>query len=551
MKISDSNPIQMWMSGRTPYNSDVIPYIQKKWFFQRLRSSSTFKHDISTDGPPAPTWNATTPYDTGDFVYSPASGIRYQSLDDANTGNDPSIPFSGLSFGIGPGWRLADGIFGTAIAWDVGRTYNAGERVISGASGWSPFIYESIGDGNTGNDPELTLGADWQIVIFEPLLYGLQVYNTQGVLLEEFDYERLVIGSNHQFVSFDMASYPDLANKLVRFFLMPRTIAPAFQIPEHWDNIEGAWDLKAGGIFQMDSYDGSTIRSRQAIVRNSIHYDTLYGKAGQAFTVRYRVQVNGITGGSVTAYFYAADSSGVDVSDRSYRVTTNSGPVVLTPTFTADGEWIITETIRLREDSAKLIVILTGNAVVNTPQIDIDQYQTQISEPPDQADDVIAQSDCVDVRDSFPAEVEIEFSNKFDFDDKGYTLRPILYALLLQAWFWEADRVTTTEDLPQTSGIILSLRSESLGKRMLRTAPMPDYMHDKICKILQHGFIRIDGVEYKLDASDTYNRARIDRSTVYPATVNLSVKDGVLVNLGGDVTLSGRRWTDAFTPEFT
>ena len=91
--------------------------------------------DGNSDNPATATaWNSTSTYFKNQIVTF--NSVAYMSLIDLNTNNEPDL---------------------APALWAIGTTYSTGQKV--GAS--NGLIYQSVTNGNVGNDPTLDSGAHW------------------------------------------------------------------------------------------------------------------------------------------------------------------------------------------------------------------------------------------------------------------------------------------------------------------------------------------------------------------------------------------------------
>lgn len=515
MRVSDSNEIQFWLRGQTPYNEEVIPYIQKKPFYQIKKSSDPLRVDGLFDGLAAPTWDVAETYVIGDIVFSTLTGLRYRSLTDGNIGNPP------LAL-TGPDWELAD--YPDTVVWNGATTYQTGDLALSNFGG-PVFVLQSLIDGNVGNNPAGigAIGTTWGIVITSPEQYKLQGYTAPGTFIEEFDFENFRAFGMNQAASVDLAS-SSLTNKLVRFFIVPTTVAASFKDYPNWTMDSGAWTDTTNRFRKVGLSSGSS---------PIIQYQPMYITQGKRVTIRFHFNVSNYVSGAVSVIIYAIGSDGLtQVSDTAIFGVSSD--------FDTDVE----RTLTLTDDSASLWM----QAIAPAGGGDL-TITNLVGASLGVADDWLAQSDCVSIQDNFPSSVVVEYSNRTDFDDMGRLGAAILSSIRVDGIAWIRDLTTTSEDHPQSTGEILPLRSESVKKLKFEMGPAPDYMHDKMVKIFQHAFIRINGVRYI--KRDEYQRTRIDRSTVYFALCWLTDRDSLLVNIGGDLSINGRVFSDEFSDVFS
>lgn len=145
-------------------------------------------------------------------------------------------------------------------------------------------------------------------------------------------------------------------------------------------------------------------------------------------------------------------------------------------------------------------------------------------------DVIMAKSDCIDIRESWPVTKQIEYSNATNFDNLYYengSPGPYFY-LRVQAMFYESKNPQEQEDLELSNGQVVTLRSSIQQKRLLETGFMPDYMHLKLQKILMHDTIIIDGTYWK--KRDSYDDSPIKKYNLKRAQVYLTKYDSVEKN---------------------
>lgn len=545
MRISKSNPIQFWLTSQLSFNeaADILG-IDKKLFFQQFLNSDLVRTDVEFDSLSAQTWSALTTYSIGDLAYSTLSGLRHKSVTDGNINKDPSEYPNFLT-----DWGLADftfdltkphlGPFNIDI-WRIGVTYNTGDRCFSGASGHTPFVYESVSDGNLGNDPEAVPNL-WKKVIQDPNVNKMRGY-IDGVIWNEFDFVNVNTVDPNQAVDMDLSIYPELIDHFTQLKIFSATIAPSLKPSSDWLDLLDPWDsehLTMPPYFEVFSFlPGSPRKS----------YQSIFGKIGQAFAIRYKVTVTGAFSGFIKPFFNIVDITDSDAATYQYSVTGDPDFDTFGGTnieINAPGEYIITEIITLTALAHRIYVNLTGSFFGGSPDVVIDEIEGIAI-----ASDELAHSDCLQIKEEIKASTLVEYTNLSDYDGIAYRDSHAVFRLRLIAHFWEEDDPTDSEDYPDSKGDVITLRNSTTHKRLLSTTYMPAYMHEKLVHIFNHDYQRIEGVIYKRRAGDNYNRVRIDRSTMYAGSVWLTEQGSVLVNIGGSVAIAERIFDDSFDDTF-
>lgn len=142
----------------------------------------------------------------------------------------------------------------------------------------------------------------------------------------------------------------------------------------------------------------------------------------------------------------------------------------------------------------------------------------------------LAQSDCIDIRDTQDCTFLIQYENSEDFDGIAYETispGPTMYARF-PAVFFEEKNPQEQEDLELSNGQIVTIRSSIQEKRLFETGFMPNYMHRKLQKVLMHETIYIDGDYWK--KRDSYDDSPIKKYNLKRASVWLTKYDSVEKN---------------------
>lgn len=169
------------------------------------------------------------------------------------------------------------------------------------------------------------------------------------------------------------------------------------------------------------------------------------------------------------------------------------------------------------------------------------------------SDSVLALSDCLRVvtNDPRPA-VTIKYSNSDDFAGINFEgVNPEFY-IKLNATFYEESHPTDSEDYNLSSGIIVSLRKQMITKRLFNIIELlPEIMHKKIEQILMCDYLEVDGLAWKRQGGDNYQRSVSEVSLLSTAKVLLTQADSVLVNISkGDILSGAGVFSDEFSNPF-
>ncbi len=146
-------------------------------------------------------------------------------------------------------------------------------------------------------------------------------------------------------------------------------------------------------------------------------------------------------------------------------------------------------------------------------------------------DDILAQSDCIDLRTEHPCTKLITYTNSVDFDGIVYeTGSPVPYFYLrVPAMFYQEDNPQTEEDMELANGEIVTTIQKLQKKRVFEIDYVPNYMHKKIQKVLMHESVTIDGTQWK--KRDAYESEPVKKYNLKTASVLLTKYDSIIRNL--------------------
>lgn len=141
----------------------------------------------------------------------------------------------------------------------------------------------------------------------------------------------------------------------------------------------------------------------------------------------------------------------------------------------------------------------------------------------------VAQSDCIDLKESHPCTEVLAYTNTNDFDGIVYdTSPPPTFYLRIPAQFWKEDNPMTQEDSELSNGVIVTRRQSIQEKTLLEVGFVPNYMHKKIQKVLMHETVMINDQTYK--RRDEYEAENINRYPLKRGTVWLTKYNSVEKN---------------------
>ncbi len=147
---------------------------------------------------------------------------------------------------------------------------------------------------------------------------------------------------------------------------------------------------------------------------------------------------------------------------------------------------------------------------------------------------MIAQSDCIDLKESHLCTQLIEYTNSTDFDGIVYegvgSPAPTFY-LRIPAMFHQDENPQTQEDSELSNGEIVTRRQTIQEKVLLETGYMPNYMHLKVQKVLMHETVilnnPLDGLPTQWKRRDAYEANPIKKYNLKTATVLLTKYNSV------------------------
>lgn len=112
--------------------------------------------------------------------------------------------------------------------------------------------------------------------------------------------------------------------------------------------------------------------------------------------------------------------------------------------------------------------------------------------------DIIARSDCQDIREVQEGTVYINYSNARNYAGMiNYMGSPdVTYNIRIPAVFNEEQYPETDEVQQLSNNRFISLNSQVKKQRLLETEQMPMYEHLKMMEVLKQQFVTIDDIEY-------------------------------------------------------
>ncbi len=136
--------------------------------------------------------------------------------------------------------------------------------------------------------------------------------------------------------------------------------------------------------------------------------------------------------------------------------------------------------------------------------------------------EILAKSDCIQLSESHDCTQLIEYSNPTNFDGIQYSdSSPALtFFFRVPAMFHVEQNPQTQEDIETSAGVVITIRQSIQEKQLLETDYLPNYMHDKLQRVLMHKTITIDGNTWK--RRDPYETNPIRKYNMKRASVLLT-----------------------------
>lgn len=141
----------------------------------------------------------------------------------------------------------------------------------------------------------------------------------------------------------------------------------------------------------------------------------------------------------------------------------------------------------------------------------------------------IAQSDCINLRESHDCTVLLEYTNSTPFDGIDYSVSPQpTFYLRIPAQFWKENNPMTQEDSELSNGVIVTRRQSIQEKILLEIGYVPNWLHKKIQKVLMHETVSVDGITVK--RRDEYDAENLNRYPLKKGTCWLTKYNSVEKN---------------------
>lgn len=197
---------------------------------------------------------------------------------------------------------------------------------------------------------------------------------------------------------------------------------------------------------------------------------------------------------------------GVSIGEGSVSTLSSTGTVSVTITDESD-EFIIylrvtafnTASIILNQMLSITDVlrdpIFTANYTPSqgSPSVCGEQIRFEIIEVGTSPENIVAKSDCIDVRNSHDCTTEIEYTNNRNFAGLVYeNVSPVTtFKTLVPAIFFH-ERFPEEDNVIELSDAIIKTSGQVKAQRLFETDYMPYYMHRKLKLILKHQTVLID-----------------------------------------------------------
>jgi hypothetical protein len=136
--------------------------------------------------------------------------------------------------------------------------------------------------------------------------------------------------------------------------------------------------------------------------------------------------------------------------------------------------------------------------IPNDEEICNQQIKLKIVDTDASPDEVVASTDCLDIRTTQTCTLQIAYTNSKNFNNLIYDdVSPeIIFYIRIPAIFFEEDNPAEQEDHELSSGEIVRLYNKLEKRKKLDIGFLPPYMHEKIQLILMHDSITIDDAEW-------------------------------------------------------
>ena len=138
-------------------------------------------------------------------------------------------------------------------------------------------------------------------------------------------------------------------------------------------------------------------------------------------------------------------------------------------------------------------------------------------------------SDLIELKDptSDPGILTISYFNNSTFDDIQHN--GTVFSLYLHAQFWKETSAEEFEDIEESQNTFVRTYNELAEKTLLETDFIPNYMHQKLRRVLMHDNIVINGKNWI--KKDEYEQENLNRYALSRANVWLTDKDSILRNV--------------------
>lgn len=302
--------------------------------------------------------------------------------------------------------------------------------------------------------------------------YSLQIYNSDDELLDSIDIEEITPGT-YQVAFIPSENSPDVCDQQIQLKIQQDIGHQAFDLPalSEWtstqeDPDDVPWTTGASPTVELlPGTDDSELLT--------VDFAFIPG-------LEYTIQVNyNVSGGGLfnQVDVLILDSSFNTIHTGGLDVIGGTGPKTSLPlTFTADAS--TTKVGFTVYGTAFGGVELSVTSTVSTRQVG--------------APEVVAKSDCLDLRTSHPESILIHYTNHRNFAGINYeTSSPDNdFYLRVPAVFYH-QRFPEEDEVMELSSSLVTLNGTIRKQRQLEVDYVPYYFHEKLKLILKHQFITI------------------------------------------------------------
>lgn len=295
--------------------------------------------------------------------------------------------------------------------------------------------------------------------------FSLEIYDSEGGLLGSIDFEESYVGVYEATLDISQDS-PDICDQQIQLKIKRNQGLQGISLPSFssWVNDGGSgnpWTTGSNPSYSLAPLGSNSERLYvdYAFIPG-VTYNITLNYTSSAITIGCQITV-GITDSAFNLQF----SNGIDVISSSGARTTN----LLTFTATSDTTRIF---VRLSVDGA------TGTDIV---------LQSFTAQRTIGDSEIVAQTDCLDIREDHPETILLTYSNHRNFAGLKYdgTSPQTEFQIRIPAVFFH-QRFPEEDETMELSSELVTLSGTLRKQRQLDIDYVPYYFHEKLKLILKH-----------------------------------------------------------------